>query len=96
MAKRAEYALVMMTVVLLAVVSAQATSHVRIVRLSYESGSVRMDRATGQGLERALLNSPIVEGSRIVTGNDGLAEVEFENNSVVRIGSNTWLCTSTS
>ncbi|MFZ1134628.1 MAG: FecR family protein [Candidatus Korobacteraceae bacterium] len=89
MAKRTEYALVMMTVVLLAAVSAQATSHVRIVRLSYESGNVRMDRGTGQGLERALLNSPIVEGSRIVTGNDGLAEVEFENNSVVRIGEAT-------
>ncbi len=87
MAKRTEYALVIVTVVLLAVVSAQATSHVRIVRLSYESGSVRMDRGTG--LERALLNSPIVEGSRIVTGNDGLAEVEFENNSVVRIGEAT-------
>src|SRR5208283_5394974 len=38
------------------------------------------------GLERAMLNSPIVEGSRIVTGGDGLAEVEFENNSTVRLG----------
>jgi uncharacterized protein DUF6600/FecR-like protein len=89
MAKRTKYALVIMTVVLLEAVSSQATSHVRIVRLSYESGNVQMDRATGQGLERALLNAPIVEGARIVTGNDGLAEVEFENNSVVRIGEAT-------
>src|SRR6516225_4349395 len=89
MSTRGKYAVIMMAVMLLAVVSAQATSHVRIVRLSYESGNVQMDRASGQGLERAILNSPITEGSRIVTGNDGLAEVEFENNSSVRIGEAT-------
>jgi hypothetical protein len=52
-----------------------AESHVRIVRLSYLSGPVQTDRATGQGLERAMLNIPITQGVRIVTGNDGLAEV---------------------
>src|SRR5215469_11340201 len=82
-------ALFVIAVLSLAAISAQATSHVRIVRLSYESGSVQMDRAAGQGLERAMLNAPIVEGARIVTGNDGLAEVEFENNSSVRIGEMT-------
>jgi len=89
MAKRRKYAVVVMAVMLLAVVSAQATSHVRIVRLSYENGSVQMSRGTGQGLERAILNSPIVEGSSVVTGTDGLAEVEFENNSTVRLGEAT-------
>ena len=78
-----------LTLALLAVVPAQATSHVRIVRLSYESGGVKMERSPGQGLEHAILNSPVVEGSRIVTGSDGLAEVEFENNTVVRLGENT-------
>ena len=86
MAKHRKYALAIMVVMLLAVVSAQATSHVRIVRLSYEDGQVQMDRTAGQGVERAILNSPIVEGSRVVTGTDGLAEVEFENNSTVRLG----------
>ncbi len=89
MSKRGQFALFMVAAMFLVVATAQATSHIRIVRLSYESGSVQMDRATGQGLERAMLNSPIVEGSRIVTGNDGLAEVEFENNSSVRIGEMT-------
>lgn len=89
MAKHRIYAFAIMTAMLLAVVSAQATSHVRIVRLSYVDGNVQMDRTTGQGLERAILNSPIVEGSRLVTGNDGLAEVEFENNSTVRLGEAT-------
>src|SRR6516165_9685065 len=85
MTKHREYALIGLAV-LLAAFSAQATSHVRIVRLSYESGQVQMDRGPGQGLERAILNSPVVEGARVVTGSDGLAEVEFENNSTVRLG----------
>jgi len=86
MKKQGKYALVVLAVTLLAVVSAQATSHVRIVRMSYTSGQVQMERGPGQGLERAILNSPIVEGSRVVTGTDGLAEIEFENNSSVRLG----------
>jgi hypothetical protein len=68
---------------------AQAESHVRIIRLSYMDGAVQMDRATGQGLERAILNTPITEGSRLVTGRAGLAEFEFENNSTVRLGENS-------
>ena len=47
-----------------------------------------MDRA-GQGLERAILNSPVVEGTHLVTGNDGLAEVEFENQSALRLTENS-------
>ena len=62
-----------------------AESHVRIVRLSYVTGQAQTDRATGQGLEHAILNTPITQGVRIVTGNDGLAEVEFENASTLRI-----------
>jgi len=50
-----------------------------------------MDRATGQGLEKAILNTPVTEGARLVTGNDGLAEVEFENNSTIRLGDNSEL-----
>lgn len=86
MTGRKTWLLAGVAVMVLAALSAQATSHVRIVRLSYTDGTVQMDRTTGQGLERAILNSPIVEGSRIVTGTDGLAEVEFENNSTVRLG----------
>lgn len=66
-----------------------ADSHVRIVRLSSVEGQVQIDRATGEGLERAILNTPIVEGTRIVTGADGLAEVEFENQSALRLTENS-------
>ncbi len=66
-------------------IGAFAESHVRIVRLSSVEGQVQMDRTTGQGLERAILNTPIVEGVRVITGKDGLAEVEFENQSALRL-----------
>ena len=69
--------------------AAFADSHVRIVRLSSVEGDVQIDRATGQGLERAILNTPIVEGTRLVTGADGLAEVEFENQSALRLTENS-------
>lgn len=76
---------VLVFIVAAASISALAESHARIVRLSSVEGDVQMDRGTGQGLERALLNSPIVEGVRLVTGSDGLAEVEFENQSALRL-----------
>ena len=66
-------------------IAAFGGSHVRIVRLSSVEGQVQMDRGTGGGLERAILNTPIVEGTRLVTGSDGLAEVEFENESALRL-----------
>jgi len=66
-----------------------ATSHVRIVRLSSIEGQVQIDRGIGGGLERAILNTPIVEGTRLLTGKDGLAEVEFENQSALRLTDNS-------
>jgi len=69
-------------------VGAQAESHVRIVRLSYIDGQVQMEHAD-QGLDRAILNTPVVEGTRIVTRNDGLAEVEFEDQSALRLAENS-------
>src|ERR1035437_10153173 len=75
--------------VLAAMAGAFAESHVRIVRLSYLNGQVQTDRATGQGLERAILNTPITQGVRVVTGDGGLAEVEFESESALRIAENS-------
>jgi Family of unknown function (DUF6600)/FecR protein len=69
-------------------VGAQAESHARIVRLSFIDGQVQMAHAD-QGLDRAILNTPIVEGTRIVTKGDGLAEVEFEDQSALRLAENS-------
>ena len=39
-----------------------AESHARIVRLSNVSGTVTIDRNTGDGPEKAILNMPVTEG----------------------------------
>jgi len=67
------------------VVSASAESKARIVRLSEVQGTVRIDRATGDGFDKAFLNLPVIEGSRVKTGKDGRAEVEFEDGSALRL-----------
>ena len=60
-------------------------SQVRIVRLSQVRGTVQLDRNTGREYEGAFPNIPVVKGVRLRTG-QGVAEVEFEDNSSLRIG----------
>ncbi|MGH9596201.1 MAG: DUF6600 domain-containing protein, partial [Edaphobacter sp.] len=59
-------------------------SHVRIVRLSDVRGMLALDRQTGHGFEATMQNMPIVQGERLQTA-DGYAEVEFEDNSTLRL-----------
>ena len=65
--------------------SAQGNSKVRIVRLSEVKGDVKIKHEDDRAFESAMANLPIVEGSRLRTGT-GVAEVEFEDNSTLRIG----------
>jgi hypothetical protein len=67
---------------------ALANSKVRIVRLSEVKGAVQLDRNIGQGFEDAIVNLPIIERARLQTG-VGVAEVEFEDNSTLRIAPNS-------
>src|SRR5512146_1678486 len=60
-------------------------SHARIVRLSYMDGQVQVDRNSGQGMDKALLNMPVVEGMKLSVEQGGHAEVEFENDSTMRL-----------
>jgi hypothetical protein len=71
------------------VTSASAESKARIVRLSEVQGSVQMDRGTGDGFDKTFLNMPVVEGSRLRTGDDGRAEVEFEDGTALRVVPNS-------
>lgn len=71
--------------------SAFAGSNVRIVRLSDVQGTVQLDRGTGQGFEKAFLNMPITQGVKLKTGDDGRAEVEFEDNSIIHVVPNSEL-----
>lgn len=69
--------------------AAFAESQARIVRLSDIEGNVQIDRAAGQGLEKAFLNLPVTQGVKLQTGSDGRAEVEFENGSTLRLAPGT-------
>ena len=82
-------ALTLMLMSALLVASASAESKARIVRLSEVRGSVQMDRGTGDGFDKTFLNMPVVEGSRLKTGDDGRAEVEFEDGTALRVVSNS-------
>jgi hypothetical protein len=68
--------------------TSDSASKVRIVRLSEVKGDVQMDRAVGRGMETAMPNLPIVEATRLQTAT-GAAEVEFEDNSTLRLGPNS-------
>jgi hypothetical protein len=67
------------------VVSASGESKARIVRLSQVQGTVQFDRAAGNGFDKAFINLPVIESSRLKTGKDGRAEVEFEDGSTLRL-----------
>jgi hypothetical protein len=63
-------------------------SKVRIVRLSEVRGAVQLDRSVGHGFEPAVVNMPVVQQNSLKTA-IGVAEVEFENSSTLRLGPNT-------
>lgn len=81
-----------LTILLLAAFSPTALaaeySYARIVRLSYVSGDVQLNRDGHSNWEQAVANMPIEQGFTIGT-NDGRAEVEFEDGATVWIAENT-------
>ncbi len=58
---------------------------VREARLSFFQGDVTVQRADNTGNDPAQLNMELVEGTRVVTGQDGQAEIEFEDGSLLRV-----------
>ena len=64
----------------------QPVSHVRVVRLSYVSGTVGVKRPGATEWAKALVNTPVQEGFEISTSADSFAEVQFENGSTARLG----------
>jgi hypothetical protein len=61
-------------------------SHVRVVRLSYVSGTVAVRRPASTEWATAQVNTPIQEGFELSTSANSYAEVEFENGSTARLG----------
>jgi FecR protein len=62
-----------------------ADSHVRIVRLSYIEGAVEVAHGDAQAYQKAIINLPITEGTKLKTSDQGRAEVEFEDGSTLRL-----------
>jgi len=61
-----------------------------MARLTYADGDVRVDQAGDRSGEvSAALNMPLLEGTILSTANDGRAEIQFEDGSLVRLTPNT-------
>src|SRR5450759_3466279 len=76
---------VLLVLTLMVSAPAWADSEVRIVRLSLVDGPVQLDRAHGQGFERAIMNMPITNGMQLWTRENSRAEIEFEEGSSIRV-----------
>jgi hypothetical protein len=63
----------------------------RAARLSFLQGTVIVDHMDNTAGDPAQRNMPLVEDTRLNTGDDGQAEVEFEDGSVVRLTPNSSL-----
>jgi len=68
---------------------AQAPSSPNVARVSFVQGSVQLLAGQGTDFQQAVMNMPVVDGSRLQTGGDGQAEVEFGDGSVARLTPNS-------
>ena len=85
MSRRTVSCALLLVVMVLGALPALADSTARIVRLSYVDGDVQIDRVTGHGAERAVLNMPVIQGMQLSTSGSATAEVEFEDGSTLRL-----------
>ena len=69
--------------------AAAAPSPARVARLSFLTGEVRVQRTDNTADDVGVLNMPLGEGTRLLTGETGQAEIEFEDGSVVRVAANS-------
>jgi FecR protein len=67
------------------------SQNVRVVRLSDVEGTVQIVRDNQTEFSHAVMNMPLTQGTKIETGPDGRAEIEFEDGSVARITPNSSL-----
>jgi hypothetical protein len=66
-------------------------SNVRAARLTYLQGTVTVNQPGNASGIPAQMNLPLLSGVQLATGQDGQAEVEFEDGSVVRLTPNSTL-----
>lgn len=69
----------------------QDAGALNVARVSFVQGSVQLLAGQGADFQQAVMNMPVVDGSRLQTGGDGQAEVEFGDGSVARLTPNSSL-----
>jgi len=57
----------------------------RAVRLSFVDGQVKLAQGNQVLADQAVINTPLLEGMQLTTADNGKAEIQFEDSSVVRI-----------
>jgi ferric-dicitrate binding protein FerR (iron transport regulator) len=68
-----------------------AAAPARAVRLSSVDGQVQLSTGNQVLADGAVANTPLFEGTRVVTSDDGRAEIQFEDGSVARLSPNSAL-----
>jgi hypothetical protein len=71
--------------------SAHAEDAASAARLSYVDGHVRIAQGGQLLADPALQNTPLFEGTQVLTSEDGRAELQFDDGSMVRISPNSSL-----
>ncbi len=61
----------------------------RAIRLSHVEGQVQLSQGNEVLANPAVENTPLFEGSELTTGDDGRAEIQFEDGSVARLSPNS-------
>jgi FecR protein len=62
-----------------------------VARVSFVQGGVQIASGGQTSFAQAVMNMPLVEGTRLQTGSDGQAEIEFNDGSVARLTPNSSL-----
>jgi hypothetical protein len=63
----------------------------RVVRLSYLEGHVQISADGQPNIDQAVANLPLQQGNALETGQDGRAEIQLEDGSIVRLTPNSRL-----
>ena len=63
----------------------------RAVRLGFVEGQVQIFQDNQMLADNALVNTPLFEGTQVVTSDEGRAEIQFEDGSVARLSPGTSL-----
>ncbi len=63
----------------------------RVARISYIEGPASMQRTTDEEWTDALLNLPLMIGDKVYSGVGGRVEIQLEDDTVVRLGSDSYL-----